>query len=51
MSSLQPSDKPAAFRGLILTALALFVMCFTIVKLTNKKFASHTASAAPAAKH
>lgn len=40
------SDKPAAFRGLIITALLLLVMCYTIVQLTNRKFASHQAAAA-----
>lgn len=50
MSQVQHNDKPAAFRGLIITALALFVMCFAIVKATNAKFASHKAEgAAPAA--
>ncbi|MGQ0649983.1 MAG: hypothetical protein ACT4P7_20730 [Gemmatimonadaceae bacterium] len=51
MSAPRPSDKPAAFRGLIITALLLFVMCFTIVKLTNRKFASHEGAAPAAAKH
>lgn len=35
------SDKGAAFTGLIVTALALFVICFTVVQLTNAKFAGH----------
>jgi hypothetical protein len=52
MSSVQHDDKPAAFRGLIITAVLLFVMCFGIVKWTNAKFASHKAGGAtPAAKH
>jgi hypothetical protein len=40
------ADKPAAFRGLIVTALLLFVMCYTIVYLTNQKFAGHQPAAA-----
>jgi hypothetical protein len=41
MSAPPPSDKAAAFRGLVITALALFLMAFTIVKLTNAKYARH----------
>jgi hypothetical protein len=37
--SLYPEDKKAAFIGLIVTAVLLFAMSFTIVKLTNAKFA------------
>jgi hypothetical protein len=37
--ALYPEDKRAAFIGLIVTAVALFVIAFTIVELTNKKFA------------
>ena len=36
--SAPPNDKPAAFRGLIITALLLFVVCFAIVKLTTASF-------------
>ena len=36
--SLHSGDKRAAFIGMIVTALLIFVMCFTIVKLTNAKF-------------
>jgi len=35
------SDKAAAFTGLIVTSIALFIICFTVIKLTNAKFASH----------
>jgi hypothetical protein len=35
----------AAFIGLIVTAVLLFTMSFTIVKLTNAKFARHKAEA------
>jgi hypothetical protein len=41
--SLYPGDKKAAFIGMIVTALLLFTMSFTIVKLTNAKFARHKA--------
>ena len=41
--SLYPEDKNAAFIGLIVTAVLLFTMSFTIVKLTNAKFAGHKA--------
>lgn len=44
--SLVPGDKRAAFIGLIVTAALLFTMAFTIVKLTNAKFAGHKAEAA-----
>jgi hypothetical protein len=39
--ALYPEDKRAAFIGLIVTAIALFVIAFTIVELTNRKFAGH----------
>ncbi len=39
MSELQPSDKRSAFMGMIVTAILLFVFAFTIVQLTNAKFA------------
>jgi hypothetical protein len=39
MSELQGSDKSAAFKGLIVTAILLFALAFTIVKLTNHKYA------------
>ncbi|MBL8961032.1 MAG: hypothetical protein JNJ98_14350 [Gemmatimonadetes bacterium] len=45
------NDKPAAFKGLIITALLLFVMSYGIVMWTNAKFASHSAAPAGAAKH
>jgi len=43
--SLYPGDKKAAFIGLIVTALLLFTMSFTIVKLTNAKYNKHKAEA------
>jgi hypothetical protein len=48
MSTPQPNDKPAAFRGLIVTAILLFVMAYAIVLWTNSRFAGHS-EAAPAA--
>ena len=45
------NDQPAAFKGLIITALLLFVMAYGIVQWTNAKFASHSATPAAAAKH
>ena len=36
--ALHHGDKKAAFIGMIVTALLLFAMSFTIVKLTNAKF-------------
>jgi hypothetical protein len=42
-------DKGAAFTGMIVTAVALFIIAFTIVKLTNMKFAGHEAGAPAAA--
>ena len=49
MSSASHNDKPAAFRGLIVTAILLFAMAYGIVRWTNTRFASH--EAAPAAQH
>ena len=43
----QPSDRSAAFTGLILGAVALFVVMFAIVKLTNAHYEGE--KAAPAA--
>jgi len=41
--SLHTGDKRAGFVGLIATAGLLFLMSFTIVKLTNAKYAGHGA--------
>ena len=46
--SLYPEDKKAAFIGLIVTAALLFTMSFTIVKLTNAKYAKLKAEEAKA---
>lgn len=39
------SDMKPAFMGLIFGALALLIMCFTIVKLTNNYYNSQKTSA------
>ena len=49
------ADAKAAFMGLIGGAIVLLIVMYTIVQLTNKKFAGHAeaapAAAAPAAPH
>ncbi len=45
-----PEDRSAAFTGLIVGVVALAIICFTIVKLTNAKYASHAKPAAEASK-
>jgi hypothetical protein len=42
MSELQPGDKRSAFVGMIVTAVLLFVFAFSIVKLTNAKYAGES---------
>jgi hypothetical protein len=49
VSAPEPGDKSAAFTGLILGAIALFVLVFAIVRFTNAKYAGHEAGAEPAA--
>ena len=50
MSAPHPGDKSAAFTGLILGSIALFVLMFAVVRITNARFAGHGgAHAAPAA--
>ena len=47
-------DAKAAFTGLIVGAIVLLAIMFTIVQLTNKKFEGHSAAsgaATPAAPH
>ena len=39
MSQNHGTDKKAAMTGLVVTALLLFIMAFTIVTLTNAKYA------------
>ena len=52
MSAPHSGDKSAAFTGLILGAIAIFVLVFAIVRLTNASYAGHGTgegtSAAPA---
>jgi hypothetical protein len=43
MSAPQPGDKSAGFSGLILGAIALFVLLFGIVRMTNASYASEHA--------
>jgi hypothetical protein len=49
------ADARAAFSGLIVGMIVLFAVMYTIVQLTNRKFAGHEAPAAtagaPAAQH
>jgi hypothetical protein len=45
MSELHGSDKRAAFTGLIVTATLLFLMAFTIVKLTNSAYSNKEGAA------
>ena len=40
------ADARAAFMGLILGAIALFAIMYTIVRLTNAKYARHSEAAA-----
>ena len=49
MSAPQSGDKSAGFSGLILGAIALFVILFGIVRMTNAKYAGEHAEKAPAA--
>ena len=39
------ADARAAFTGLLVGAIVLFAILFTIVELTNKKFEGHRAGA------
>ena len=48
MATEHHTDKGAAFVGLIVTAAALFAICFTIVQLTNSKFEGHEPARAEA---
>jgi hypothetical protein len=48
VSGPQPGDKSAAFTGLILGAIAIFVIVFAIVRMTNAKYAGEGAEPAAA---
>jgi hypothetical protein len=48
MSSPEPGDKSAGFTGMILGAIAIFLVLFAIVRLTNAKYEGEHAGA-PAA--
>ena len=50
MSELEPGDKKAAFTGLVVTAILLFIVAFTIVQLTNRKYAGESATHAESTK-
>ncbi|MEO5816218.1 MAG: hypothetical protein ABIT20_13155 [Gemmatimonadaceae bacterium] len=45
MSAPQQSDKSAGFTGLILGAIAIFVLMFGIVRLTNSHYNNEKAEA------
>ena len=49
MSAPQETDKSAGFTGLILGAIAIFVLIFGIVRITNAHYNSEQAEARPAA--
>ena len=44
--STPPSDRKAAYTGLLVGAIAVFIILFTVVKVTNASFAGeHEAKA------
>lgn len=49
MTAPQPGDKSAGFTGLILGAIAIFIVLFAIVRMTNAKYAGEHAETPPAA--
>ena len=48
MSASQQTDKSAGFTGLILGAIAIFVILFAIVRITNAHYASEAKEPAAA---
>ena len=48
MSAPQQTDKSAGFTGLILGAIAIFVLMFGIVRITNSHYAGEKAEPAAA---
>jgi hypothetical protein len=49
MTAPQSGDKSAGFTGLILGAIAIFLILFAIVRLTNAKYSGEHAEAPAAA--
>lgn len=49
MSAPHPGDKSAGFTGLILGAIAIFLVMFAIVRLTNAMYSGEHEGAKPAA--
>jgi hypothetical protein len=49
VSGPQPGDKSAAFTGLILGSIAIFVLVFAIVRITNAKYSGEHAETPAAA--
>ena len=51
MSAPEPGDKSAGFTGLILSGIAIFIILFGIVRLTNAHYNAqkHEGAATPAA--
>ena len=49
MSAPQQTDRSAGFTGLILGAIAIFVLMFAIVRLTNAHYEGEKAEAGSAA--
>jgi hypothetical protein len=49
MSAPQQTDKSAGFTGLILGGIALFVILFGIVRITNAHYNTEESAAKPAA--
>ena len=49
MSAPQQTDRSAGFTGLILGAIAIFVLMFAIVRLTNAHYSGEKAEAAAGA--
>ena len=51
MSAPQQTDKSAGFTGLILGAIAIFVLMFGIVRITNSHYSGEKAEGAAAETH
>lgn len=46
--SAPPSDRKAAYTGLIVGAIAIFIILFSVVKITNASFAGEEGEKAAA---